>query len=81
MFFFISAIERKMSSSVRLQNTLMRTSAPALRAYVTASFDHLLAMAQGRASFDKLYMTGQLKIDGNLAKGMELRPMLTKPED
>lgn len=46
-------------------------------AYVTGSFDHLLGMAQGRLSFDKLYMTGHLKIAGNLAKGMELRSLLT----
>ena len=31
-------------------------------------------------SFDKLYMTGQLKITGNLSKGMDLRPLLTAPE-
>ena len=49
-------------------------------AYVTANFDHLLGMAKGTISFDKLYMTGQLKIAGNLSKGMELRPMLTAPE-
>jgi len=48
-------------------------------AHVTANFDHLLGMAKGEISFDKLYMTGQLKITGNLSKGMELRPMLTKP--
>ena len=46
-------------------------------AYVTASFDHLLGMAQGKLSFDKLYLSGHLKISGNLSKGMELRPMLT----
>jgi len=44
--------------------------------YVTATFDHLLAMAQGKVRFDHLYMSGQLKISGNLSKGMELRPML-----
>ena len=48
-------------------------------AYVVANFDHLLGMAKGTVSFDKLYMTGQLKIAGNLSKGMELRPMLTAP--
>ena len=48
-------------------------------AYVTANFDHLLGMATGTMSFDKLYMTGHLKITGNLSKGMELRPMLTAP--
>ncbi len=48
-------------------------------AFVSASFDHLLGMAQGTANFDQLYMIGQVKINGNLTKAMELRPMLTKP--
>ena len=49
--------------------------------YVTASFDHLLGMAEGRLSFDKLYMTGQIKIAGNLSKVMELRPMISAVVD
>lgn len=49
-------------------------------AYVTADFDHLLGMAQGTKSFDKLYMTGQLKLAGNLSKVMELRPVLSMTE-
>ena len=47
-------------------------------AYVTANFDHLLGMAQGKVSFDKLYIAGHLKITGNVTKAMELRPMLTR---
>ena len=52
---------------------------PGADAYVTANFDHLLGMAQGTVGFDQLYLMGQLKVRGNLAKGMELRPMLTRP--
>jgi len=54
-------------------------SLPGADAFMQASFDHLLGMAQGTVSFDQLYMIGQVKIHGNLTKAMELRPMLTKP--
>ena len=47
-------------------------------AFMIASFDHLLGMAQGTVSFDQLYMIGQVKIHGNLTKAMEVRPMLTR---
>ncbi|MDE6998345.1 MAG: glycogen/starch synthase [Oscillospiraceae bacterium] len=48
-------------------------------AYVTASFDHLLGMAEGKVSADKLYISGQLKIAGNLSKGVEMRQLLGRP--
>lgn len=45
-------------------------------AFVSASFDNLLGMATGKVSFDKLFMSGQLKVSGNLAKGAEIRHLL-----
>jgi len=50
-------------------------------AYVTAGYDHLVGLARGEKSFDKLFLTGLIKIAGNMAKGMELRPMLSKRVD
>ena len=47
-------------------------------AVVTASFDHLLAMAQGTASFDKLFLAGLIRVEGNLAKGAQIRRLLCK---
>ncbi len=47
-------------------------------AYVTAGFDQLLGMATGKVTFDKLFMSGQLKVSGNLAKGAEIRRLLCK---
>ena len=49
-------------------------------AYVTANFDHLLAMARGELSFDKLFLSGQIRVDGNLSKGTEIRNLLCKRE-
>ena len=45
-------------------------------ACVTASFDHLLAMARGEMSFDKLFLSGQIRLEGNLSKGTEIRNLL-----
>ena len=45
-------------------------------AYITASFDHLMGMALGTISPDKLLMNGQLQITGNLSKGIEMRRLL-----
>lgn len=45
-------------------------------ATVTASFDHLLAMAKGKVTSDKLFLSGQLKVTGNLSKGAEMRRLL-----
>lgn len=47
-------------------------------AFVTASFDHLLEMAQGTASFDKLFLGGLIKVEGNLAKGAQIRQLLCR---
>ncbi len=47
-------------------------------AYVTASLDHLLAMAKGELRFDKLFLSGQIRVDGNLSKGTEIRNLLCK---
>jgi putative sterol carrier protein len=49
-------------------------------AYVTANFDHLLAMAKGELSFDKLFLSGQIRVDGNLSKGTEIRNLLCRRE-
>ncbi|MDD6159601.1 MAG: glycogen/starch synthase [Oscillospiraceae bacterium] len=49
---------------------------PFADAFISASLDNLLAMAEGRASVDKLYLSGQVKITGNLAKGIQIRNLL-----
>lgn len=48
-------------------------------ATVTADFDYFLGMAQGTVSFDKLFLGGQLTVEGNLAKGVQIRQLLTRP--
>ena len=48
-------------------------------ATVTADFDYFLGMAQGAVSFDKLFLGGLLTVEGNLAKGVQLRQLLTRP--
>ncbi len=45
-------------------------------AYVATSFDNLLALTKGKASPDKLLMSGQLKMTGNLSKGTEIKVLL-----
>ncbi len=45
-------------------------------AFLACSFDNLIGMTDGSVSADKLFMTGQLKVEGNVAKGAELRRML-----
>ena len=47
-------------------------------AYVIGSFDQLLDMATGKVVFDKLFFSGQLKVEGNLSKGAEIRHLLGK---
>ena len=37
-----------------------------------------LNMANGTISFDRLFLTGQLKVEGNLSKGAEIRQLLGK---
>ena len=41
------------------------------------SFDNLLAMARGFVTVDKLYLSGQLRLSGNLSKGFEIRYLLS----
>ena len=44
--------------------------------YLTATLDNIYDMLQGRISFDKLFVNGQLKIDGNISKAAELRNLI-----
>ena len=37
----------------------------------------LLAMARGFVTVDKLYLSGQLRLSGNLSKGFEIRYLLS----
>lgn len=48
-------------------------------ATVTADFDYFLGMAQGAVSFDKLFLNGLVTVEGNLAKGVQVRQLLTRP--
>ena len=45
-------------------------------AFIAASFDNLRGMANGTVSADKLFMNGQLHVEGNVSKGAELRRLL-----
>ena len=47
-------------------------------AYLTASYDNLLGMAEGTVDPDKLFRNGLLKVEGNIAKSAELRVLLRK---
>ena len=47
-------------------------------AYVSASYEHFMGMAEGKFDDDKLFQTGQLKVEGNLAKAAELRYLIHK---
>ena len=46
-------------------------------AEIAASLDHLIGMAKGEVSADKLFLSGQLKVTGNIVKGAEMRRLLT----
>ncbi|MBQ7825480.1 MAG: glycosyltransferase, partial [Clostridia bacterium] len=46
-------------------------------AFIECSFDNLLDMARGFVTTDKLFLAGHLKLSGNLAKGFEVRYLLT----
>ena len=50
-------------------------------AFATATYDNFLDMASGRVSMDKLFLNGQLKFSGNLAKGYEFREMLSPAKE
>ena len=43
---------------------------------IAASFDNLYNMAIGTANADRLFIKGQLKVEGNLSKGAELRYLI-----
>ena len=43
---------------------------------IATTLDNLYKMAVGRASADRLYVNGQLKVEGNISKGAELRYLL-----
>ena len=45
-------------------------------AWMASSFDNLIGMTDGSISADRLFMNGQLKVIGNLAKCAELRHIL-----
>ena len=45
-------------------------------AFISVSFEHLMEMAQGKTTFDKLYLSGLLRVKGNLSKGAEMRLLL-----
>ena len=38
-------------------------------AFISVSFEHLMAMARGETTFDQLYLSGLLRVKGNLSKG------------
>ena len=44
--------------------------------FVAASFDNLLGMTDGSVSADRIFMNGQMRVEGNVAKGAELRQLL-----
>ncbi len=46
-------------------------------AFAEATYDNFLDMASGKVSPDKLFLNGQLKFRGNLAKGYEFRRTLS----
>ena len=45
---------------------------------IATSFDNLYNMATGVASADRLFVNGQLKVEGNISKGAELRYLIGK---
>lgn len=51
-------------------------------AFISISFEHLMAMARGETTFDRLYLSGLLRVKGNLSKGAEMRTLLgRRPEE
>ena len=48
---------------------------------IATSLDNLFNMATGAVSADKLFVNGQMKVEGNISKGAKLRNLLGKPED
>ena len=48
---------------------------------IATSLDNLFNMATGAVSADKLFVNGQMKVEGNISKGAKLRNLLGKPEE
>ena len=40
-----------------------------------------MAMARGETTFDSLYLSGLLRVKGNLSKGADMRLLLEKRKD
>lgn len=55
---------------------VLPTSSMDADAEITASFDHLLGMARGQLSYDRLHLGGLVRVTGPLDKGSELRQLL-----
>ena len=49
-------------------------------AFISVSYEHLMAMARGETTFDRLYLSGLLRVKGNLSKGAEMRTLLGRRE-
>ncbi|MBR5340353.1 MAG: glycogen/starch synthase [Erysipelotrichaceae bacterium] len=45
---------------------------------IATNFDNLYRMATGQVSPDRLFVNGQLKVDGNISKGAELKYLIGK---
>ena len=45
---------------------------------IATSFDNLYNMATGAVSADRLFVNGQMKVQGNISKGAEMRYLLGK---
>ena len=43
---------------------------------IVASFDNLVGMANGTISANRLFVTGQMKVEGNISKGAQMRYLL-----
>ena len=50
-------------------------------AFISVSFEHLMAMARGETTFDRLYLQGLLRVKGNLSKGAEMRLLLGRRQE
>ena len=49
-------------------------------AHIKCSYHHLMRMMRGETTAPRLFMKGRLKITGNLAKGFEIKNLLTPGE-
>lgn len=47
---------------------------------ISTNFDNLYNMANGTANADRLFVNGQLKVEGNISKGFELRYLIGYPK-